>query len=421
MITLKIAVRNIFRHKPRSIITLSTIIFGCVALIFAGGFFEDIFYKMRESYIQAHTGHIQVVKKGFFESGVVEPFSYLIQDPQEITSIISKIPEVKFVTPRIQFSGLMSTGENTISFIGMGVNPEYEKAAILSGTDLRSKTTNLSIGGAIVSEGESLNKDDDYSVMLGTGLAANIGVKTGGNLVLLTNTVNGSVNALDMAVKGIFYTSSKAYDDNVLRLTLPTAQKLLGTSGVQTLVVMLNKTEDTVKVKEKLLRIFREKKLDLELKSWEEISDFYTKTVELFNRLFFILKLVIIIIVILSIFNTMNMAVLERISEIGTIMALGTKRKGVLDLFMYEGLALGIIGGALGIGFGVLITYSISVIGIPMPPPPGATMFWISEPKIVPGMIYFVFFLSIATALVSSLFPAYKASRLEIADALRHR
>lgn len=421
MITLKLAIRNIFRHKPRSIITLSTIIFGCAALIFAGGFFEDIFYKMRESYIQAHTGHIQVVKKGFFKNGVVEPFNYLIQNPQEITALISKIDGVKFVTPRLQFSGLMSTGENTISFIGVGVNPAHEKASILTGIDLRSKTNNLSIGGVIVSDGASLITEDEYSVMLGAGLSANIGVKTGSNIVLLTNTVNGSVNAMDMAVKGIFYTSSKAYDDNVLRLNLPMAQKLLGTSGVQTLVVMLNKTEDTVKVKEKMLRIFSEKKLDLELKPWDEISDFYTKTVELFDRLFFILKLVIIIIVILSIFNTMNMAVLERISEIGTIMALGTKKRGVLSLFMYEGAALGIIGGSIGVIFGIIVTSIISRIGIPMPSPPGATMPWLSEPKIVPAMLIFAFILSIITSLISSLYPAYNASRLEIAEALRHK
>jgi len=116
----------------------------------------------------------------------------------------------------------------------------------------------------------------------------------------------------------------------------------------------------------------------------------------------------------------MNMAVLERIAEIGTIMALGTRRRGILKLFLCEGLALGIIGGIIGVTSGIFITYLISKIGIPMPPAPNITFEWFSRPMIVPSMAVFAFMLSVITSLVSSLYPAYKASRLEVAEALRH-
>lgn len=421
MITIKIAVRNIFRHRTRTIITLSTIVFGCIALIFAGGFFEDIFFKMRESYIKAHTGHIQIYKEGFGDKGRLEPYNYLIENPQGIISLLNAIEGIKFVTPRLQFSGLISTGDNTISFMGMGLDPKYERATQFDARDLKRAMNNVTLEGVAVIQGDTLSESDTYSVMLGKGLAQAMGAKIGDALVLLTNTTSGSVNALDVTVKGIFFTSSKAFDDHFLRLPLSTAQKLLNTESVQSLVVMLNKTEDTQRVKKELERIFIAKHLDLELKSWDELSDFYIQTVKLFNRLFFILKIVIVVIVILSIFNTMNMAVLERISEIGTIMALGTKRSGIINLFMYEGIALGVIGGSMGIVFGVIVTSLISRIGIPMPPPPGATMQWLSEPKIVPAILIFTFILSVAISIISSLYPAYAASRLEIADALRHK
>lgn len=420
MIALKIALRNIFRARTRSLITLSTIVFGCMALVFTGGYFEDTFYKMRESYIQAHTGHIQVVKQGFFEKGALEPYNYLIENPKEISPLIAAIPGVKFVTPRLQFSGLISTGENTISFIGMGVDPYYEKSHPLDTSNLRKATDTLTLGGVLTAAGAPLDDKDMYGVMLGKGLAQNIGAKVGDGLILVTNTVSGSVNALDVNVKGLFYTSSKAYDDYFLRLPLATAQKLLYTNSVQTLVVMLNKTEDTNRVKAQILAMCKEKKLALELKGWDEISDFYNKTVKLFGRFFLIMKIVIAIVVVLSIYNTMNMAVMERISEIGTMMALGTKRRGVLNLFVLEGLVLGVIGGIVGVVLGAVVTTVISAIGIPMPPPPGATMYWISEPKVVPSMLLFAWVLSVITALVSSLYPAYKASRLEIVEALRH-
>ncbi len=421
MIAIKVAIRNIFRHRTRTIITLSTIVFGCAALIFVGGFFEDVFFKMRESYIKAHTGHIQIYEKGFLDNGRIEPYNYLIKAPEKICSLINKIEGVRFITSRLQFSGLISTGENTISFIGMGVEPKYETAMKFNDADPVKSMEKMAVGGVVIAEGDTFSLNDSFNVMLGKGLASAIGAKINDGLVLLTNTTSGSVNALDVNVKGIFFTSSKAFDDHFLRLPLPTAQKLLGTDSVQTLVVMLNKTEDTTRVKNELISLFKQNNLNLELKTWDELSDFYTQTVKLFDRFFFILKAVIIIIVILSIFNTMNMAVLERISEIGTIMALGTKKRGVLSLFMYEGAALGIIGGSIGVIFGIIVTSIISRIGIPMPSPPGATMPWLSEPKIVPGMLVFVFWLSIVTSLISSLFPAYKASRLEIADALRHR
>lgn len=422
MITLKIALRNIFRHKTRTIITLSGITFGCAALIFVGGFFEHIFWAMRESYIKSHTGHIQVFKNGFFEKGSAEPFSYLIDRPQETAALINSIEGVKFVAQRLEFAGLLSTGETTVSFIGQGIEPKYEQTASAEEVyfDLKKFSHSELTGSVIIEQGEPLKEEDAYKVVLGKGLASGINAKPADGLILVVNTVGGSINALDVIVKGTFFTASKPFDDHFLRLPLRTAQKLLHTESIQSLVVMLNKTEDTTRVKNELLRLFKERKLDLELKTWDELSDFYTKTVQLFNRQFLILKIIIAIIVILSIFNTMNMAVLERTSEIGTIMALGAKKRGVLKLFLLEGMAIGIIGGIIGVISGTTITYLISIIGIPMPPPPGGTFKWLSQPMIVPSVLVFSFILSVITSLISALYPAYRASQLEIAEALRH-
>ncbi|HBH96966.1 MAG TPA: ABC transporter permease, partial [Candidatus Omnitrophica bacterium] len=229
-----------------------------------------------------------------------------------------------------------------------------------------------------------------------------------------------SINALDVIVRGIFYTSSQAFDDHYVRLPLSTAQRLLHTQSAQALVVFLERTEDTPRVRQELERLIRARRLDVELRTWDELSDFYTKTKAFFSRLFFVLKLVIAIIAILSIYNTMNMAVVERTTEIGTIMALGLKRRRVLWLFLCEGGLLGILGGIAGLAAGIALTWLVSRVGIPMPPPPGATITWHSEPLIDPPTLVFAFGLSLATALISSWYPAQKASRLEIAEALRH-
>ena len=419
MKTLQIAIRNVFRHRTRSIITLTAIAFGCVALIFVGGFFEDLFFKMRESYIKGHTGHLQVYKRGFFEEGSAKPFDYLITDAEEIIPFIRKTEGVMSVTARLEFAALVSTGDNTVSCIAQGVQPRYEPT--IRASDVTRGHEDLpSLGGSVIEAGEPLKEREPYNALLGKGMAAGIGAKPGDSLVLVAHTVGGSINALDVNVRGVFYTSAKAFDDHALRLPLETAQELLQTDAVQSLVIMLRDTEDTKAVQERLERMFILQQLDLEIKRWDELSDFYAKTQQLFGRMFLILKGVIAVIAVLSIFNTMNMAVLERTTEIGTIMAMGTKPRGVLRLFLIEGLALGAIGGALGVLLGTLIVIIVQRVGIPMPAPPGATMTWVSEPMLVPAVIEFAFGLSVVTAALSSIYPAYKASQLEIAQALRY-
>ena len=418
MMTFQIALRNVFRHRTRSLITMAAIAFGCTAIIFVGGFFEDILYKMQESYIKAHTGHLQIYTRGFFEQGSAKPFKYLITNPNELTPLISQIDGVAYVTTRLQFAALLSTGDNTIACVAQGIEPAHEHTVPV-GTRLRGHKDRV-LAGSVMEAGQPLAPNEPYSAILGKGLASGIGAKPGDGLILVAHTIGGSINALDVTVKGIFFTSSKEFDDYALRLPLSTAQQLLQTESVQTLVVVLHDTRETPRVKAALVQLFRERHLDLDVKSWDELSDFYVKSRTFFHQMFAILKLVVALIVILSIYNTMNMAVLERTKEIGTMMAMGTKPRGVVQLFLYEGAALGFLGGIIGVAGGGLITLLVSRIGIPMPPPPGATMVWTSEPRVVPSVLLYAFGLSLVTALISSWYPAYRASRLEIAEALRH-
>mgnify|MGYP001557813844 CR=1 FL=1 len=416
---IRLALRNIFRHKTRSLITLSAIAFGCVSLIFVGGFFEDILFKMRESYIKAHTGHLQIYRRGFLTEGRRNPYAYLIEQPQEVVRVTQHVPGIATVTQRLEFAGLLSTGETTMSCLGQGVEAQHEPTVRLSDPDTARPDVPL-LSGTVIEQGEALREDQPFGIIVGRGLAESIAARPGDGLIVVAHTVGGSINALDVIVRGIFYTSSQAFDDHYVRLPLVTAQRLLHTQAAQTLVVLLDRTEDTPRVKRDLEQLFQAQRLDLELRTWDELSDFYTKTKAFFIRLFFVLKLVIAIIATLSIYNTMNMAVLERTTEIGTIMALGLKRRRVLWLFLCEGGLLGVFGGSLGLLAGTTLTWAISRVGIPMPPPPGATFIWHSEPLIDPGTLIFAFGLSLVTALLSSWYPAQKASRLEIAQALRH-
>lgn len=422
MLIWRMALRNIFRQRDRTIISLSTIILGCTALLFVGGFFEDLFHQMRESYIEAHTGHIQLFKKGYHEYGKADPYSFLIKDSDRVKRLLMKIPEVRSVASRFDFSGLISTGENTIAFVGQGIEPRLEPAISLE-TVKSSKGIRSGHMGSLpfMVEGVNLEKGDTKNIILGTGLAAVMEVKAGSVMTILVNTVSGSSNAMDMNVKGVFSTTSKQYDDIMVRLPLEDAQKLIGTDAVRSMVIKLHKTEDTARVVSELQELIRKENLDVEFQTWHELTDFYTKTFSLFNQFYVILQFITLVVVILGIFNTMNMAVMERFSEIGTIMALGTRQLGVIQLFLCEGVMLGLIGGIMGVAVGIIVVSTFATLGIVMPPPPGGTFNWISAPQVVPTLVVTTFFFSILIGGISALYPAYRASRLQIVEALRYR
>jgi len=146
----------------------------------------------------------------------------------------------------------------------------------------------------------------------------------------------------------------------------------------------------------------------------------YNKTARLFTRQTSVLYLIVALLIVLSISNTMIMGVLDRTGEIGTLMALGFRRARVLRLFVLEGGILGIVGGLLGTLLGVGAAQVISAIGIPMPPPPGSdsgftAQILVDTPLVAKGIV-----LAVSTTLLASLYPAWRASRLVIVDALRH-
>ena len=403
---LKLAIRNVFRNKRRTLITLAAMGFGATSIILFGGFVNFIYIGVRENTIRSQVGHIQLYRKGFWEKGAIAPFDYMIGHYEEIRVLVSKIEHVQDVMPRLGFSGLISTGETTTSFVGSGVNPESE-AALASFTQ--------------IVDGRELASRDQRGILLGLGLARGLGVKPGDDLTLLTITKGGAINALAVKVRGIWESGEKAYDDRFLKAPIPEIQRLLDNEGeVQSIVVLLDKTEHTAFVRDRIAALIKERGLDLEMKTWEDLALRYHQVRELFSRIFNTLTLIVSIIVVLGIANTMMMAIFERTREIGTVMALGTRRRGVISMFILEGLTLGVIGGAIGIILGIVLAKVISYYGIPMPPPPGSTRGFVAQIMIVPEVLAQAFRLSIITAVLSSLYPAWRASRLDVVEALRH-
>jgi putative ABC transport system permease protein len=398
------AARNLVRRPRRTGVSISAVAGGIVALLLASGFIEWIFHDMREQTIHAQLGHIQVTRPGWHANGRADPLSFLLPGAGKEIDSVAALPGVTAVAPRFYFSGLVSHEDTTVSFVGEGVDPRKEAAFA---------------GGFAILTGSQLADGDARGALLGAGLASNLGVKTGDTIAAVVNRRSGGINAVELTVRGTFSTISKAYDDTALRMPLETAEKLAGVHGAQAWVVLLADTDATGAAVAELRRRLPSK--DFEVTPWYALADFYNKTVALFSRQIDVVRAVIAAIIVLSITNTMTMTVVERTGEIGTAMALGTRRRRVLAQFLVEGALLGALGGAVGIILGVVIATVVSAIGIPMPAPPGMAHGYVAAIDITPVMTAAALALAVATTLIASAWPAWKASRLVIVDALRRQ
>jgi putative ABC transport system permease protein len=394
--------RNVMRHGRRSLAGAVAVTFGTVALILAAGFIEWIYSAMREGTIHSGLGHIQIVRSGYLERGMADPFSYLLPEDSPDRKFVESAPHVLNVAPRLKFTGLIGFGDASLSFLGQGLDPEREIGAE---------------DAMIVESGAPLSNDDPTGILLGQGLANNLGAKVGDTVVLLVNRRGGALNGVEVKVSGIFSTPTKAYDDVAVHVLFGLANEMLRAHGAHSWVVYLDKTSSTPAVLRTLEERFRG---DLRLVPWYEAADFYNKTVRLFSRQVLVMKLIIALVVIFSISNTMMMNVMERTDEIATSMALGLRRARVLSRFLVEGLLIGLIGGIVGVGLGYLLAGGISELGIPMPPPPGMARAFTGQILVTPGLVWDALWIASATALIASVYPAWKACRMVIAEALRH-
>ncbi len=411
---IEIAFRNLGKNRRRSLFTILAVALGFAAVNVFGGFSSYVFTTIKDGEIYAlGNGHLTIFKKGFLTHGKLDPLSYLLSEAetQTIQEVLRGFSEVAVVTRQLHISGLLSNGKVSTIFIAAGYVPS-DMQTIKNYASGMTRRLRLFVG-------KNLEDDTSYGVGLSSGLAEQLELSIGSTAIAMAPTVEGQINALDIEIFQLFETELDVLNDKLMRIPLKFAQALYDTNSVDRITVLLKDTEQAEPVRAALQEALARRGLDVEIKTWRELSVLYNKVKDMFDIIFLFLFIVVLIIAAMSVINTISMTVVERTREIGTLRALGVKRRGILKLFALESVMLGILGSLMGMGL-TWMSWLVVKTWEPQWVPPLVSQRLPLAIELVPEyMVWSAFFL-VALSVGAASFPARRAAHQDIVEALGH-
>ena len=419
----QLALRNLFRNKRRTLITLLLVVVGFVAMGTARGYFVQTLDGLQQISIRSGlagslgTGHVVLKDSRYADDEENYLLEFGLKNFAELQEEITRIDGVSYALPRSQLTGLASSGERSIAFRGFAVDPAGEAELRTGLAEIAARTEGLSLGDEFKALGE-----EPYRASIGVGLARSLRAEIGDSILLLTATVDGAVNAIDVEVVDLITTGSDEVDKFFLVMSHETLSLLTGAESVGELSFMLS---DKALVDTLLPEISQVAKATIPDRSfdvvgWEEAGDYYPAVRDLFTFMFGFLELIIIAIVLISNWNVVNMTVMERVKEIGTMRALGMSQKSIGSIFLLEGAFAGIIAVVLGFALQLVLVLLINNAEVQMPPPPGGNQGFILQVRYVTSYHFFIIASVIGAMIIANVSALLTIRRMTITNALDH-
>lgn len=411
---LKIAIRNIMRHKRRTIFSSVTIAVGMLVFILMNSMMAGMDQGMIKNMLHLSTGAIRITTKLYEENMQTYSLQYGLEKADEIEFELLKDKRVSGVTQRTQFLGQLSNNSEAVPVAGTVIN-ELKDSSVFD--------ISKYIDGAYFSN------QNDHEIILGSGLARDLGAKAGDYITLYSLTKYDSRNADEFLVAGILKSTDPTINKNGVFITYTAAEEFLDLDGLVTEIDIAVKDrmsfaafmQDVKDVQNGLQTIHP----DLSVKSFMEIGAAFfkiSKSKEAFGIVFMI---IILLIAGVGIFNTVFMSVYERIREIGVLRAHGMTPGEINVLFILEGIITGICGSILGITCGVIVNILLILKGLPMEKIMGnIDMGDIPLQGTIYGVwnfyaLVFVLTFGVLVSTVASILPARVASKMQVTRALK--
>lgn len=400
---LKIAIRNVFRNRRRTLLSLGIVALGVSILSLVMGFVSESL-RATKAELAREIGAFQIGATVMFDDKA-EGFEYLISPLTlaQIGAILEAQPQISAYTYQLNFGGIIGTQRSSTALIAR---------ALVPGNAIEDFSS-------LIVSGEGLNQTDTPQILIGRQLAQTLGVKPGDWVNLATGTVSGAFKAASAQVMGTFRYNNSQLEDQLGLVPLSFAQKVLRTDGVERVIVRLNDLEQAQAVAAQVEQALAQAGIGLEVRTWQELTTFY-ESIEQFWSVFSGFTVVgVFVLAFFSVLEVLTMSFLERAREVGTIRAVGTKRRQVFWTFLLEGAMLGVLGGALGLAVGAALALAINASGVGWQPP-GAIDPIPLQIGVDVDSLWLPFVTAVISTLLGTLYPALKNARLNIVKALNY-
>ena len=403
MLTLRIAWRNVFRQRRRTVLTVLTMFGGFTLSAISIGWADGTYNRIIEMFTRNRLGHVQIHAVGYLD----KPSLYRkIDDYEHIGRMVMETEGVEAWTPRLYSAGLASVGEKTAGVQIIGIDPECESKA----TRFEKKIT----------AGQSFSAEPSHEAILGKGVARTLKASPGDEIVIVSQGADGSIANDLYNIIGIAESGDAVMDQSAFYLNLADARELLVLDkSIHEIVVIAEKLDDVAEVTERIRQRLDDR--NLEIAPWQEFARSFYVAMEADKKGSWVMLFVVILIVAIGVLNTVLMTVLERTREYGVLRAVGTRPPQIFRLVIIEVAFMGIISIIIGLILSIIINYIFSVYGIPMPLAftYGGMEFTHYYSEVNAHSLYIPAITVMLSAMLISIFPALKASRIAPARALR--
>jgi ABC-type lipoprotein release transport system permease subunit len=405
---LKMAWRNVWRNRRRTIIGVVAIALGLALMLFFDGMLGGAKQAIYGNTVKLQGGNVQVHAPRYRERAKRLPLLPL-PDPDAAVQAALVQPQVIAASKRIETSGMVSSREGTFPVVITGIEPEQEAAVSL-------------VAGKIV-QGRYLATGDEDVLLVGQALAKNLEVTVGDRVTMVGRATHEQMRRRTMTVVGIYEMGLPDAEKSMVYVSLAEAQTLFDLRDQATEVAAYL---ESVGQEPSVVASLQAALPGYEVDAWDTLDPSTKQTMEMEDQVMSVFGLIILLIAGVGILNLMLMAVFERTREIGLVAAMGLKRREIVILFLLEGILIGLLGALVGSVLGGVVIAYYGKVGLDWA---AASTEYSPLAALLGGRLYFRIGMDVLLsraltvaiiAALASLYPAYQASKREPADALHY-